>query len=153
MNYTDALSRVTYLCASSEQCEHNIREKLARWEVSESDSDKIIDYLYKEKYLDELRFANAYTRDKMRYNHWGRKKIDQGLRLLRVGSAARQEALTALPEEEYRTILHDVMASKIRSIKAKNDYERNGKLIRFAVGRGFEMSLIMDEIENLDCEP
>ena len=153
MNYTDALSRVTYLCASSEQCEHNIREKLARWEVSESDSDKIIDYLYKEKYLDELRFANAYARDKMRYNHWGRKKIDQGLRLLQVGSAARQEALTALPEEEYRTILHDVMASKIRSIKAKNDYERNGKLIRFAVGRGFEMSLIMDEIENLDCEP
>ena len=149
MNYTEALTRVTALCAGSEQCEHNIREKLAKWEVSSNDADKIIDYLYNAKYLDELRFANAYSRDKMRYNHWGRQKIDQGMRLLRIGSASRQEALADLPEEEYSAILHSVLSSKVRSVRARNAYERRGKLIRFALGRGFEMALIMQELESI----
>ena len=152
MNYPDALSRLTSLCARSEQCEHNLREKLRKWDISESDSDKIIDYLYDEKYLDEERFANAYARDKMRYSHWGRQKIDQHLRLLHIGSSARRDALQALPEEEYCSILQSVLVSKIRSIKADSAYERNGKLIRFALGRGFEMSLIMNELGNVDCD-
>lgn len=144
MNYSDALFRLTALCAGSEQCEQKMREKLQKWEIPAADTEKIINYLYDEKYLDENRFANAYARDKMRYNQWGRQKIDQGLRLLRIGGEARREALANLPEEEYRAVLRGVLASKARSIKADSDYERNGKLIRFALGRGFEMDLIME---------
>ncbi len=144
MNYTDALSRLTALCVGSEQCEQKMREKLQRWELPSSDIEKIINYLYDENYLDENRFANAYARDKMRYNQWGRQKIDQGLRLLHIGGEARRQALDALPEDEYREILRGVLAGKARSVKADNDYERNGKLIRFALGRGFEMSLICE---------
>lgn len=143
MNYSDALFRLTSLCAGSEQCEQKMREKLQKWELSAADTDKIINYLYDEKYLDVNRFANAYARDKMRYSHWGRVKIDQGLRQLRIGSEARREALSNLPEDEYLDILQGVLASKARSIKAESDYERNGKLIRFALGRGFEMELIL----------
>lgn len=146
MEYKVALSRLASLCAGSEQCEWNLREKMKKWEVGASDADKIIDYLYDEKYLDEVRFSCAYARDKMRYNKWGRQKIDQNLRLLHISGSSRKEALAGLDEAEYESILQDILASKARSIKAETEYERNGKLIRFAVGRGFEMSVIMKYI-------
>ena len=152
MDYNTALFRLTSLCAGSEQCEWNLREKMKKWEVSRSDSDKIIDYLYDERYLDEQRFALAYARDKMRYNRWGRQKIDQNLRLLHVSAPSRKEALLGLEEKEYEDILQELLAGKVRTIKAQSDYERNGKLIRFALGRGFEMSVIMKYLPDADYD-
>lgn len=146
----DALFRVTALCAQSEQCEHSLREKMQKWGLTEEVADRIIDKLYDEKYLDEQRFARAYAKDKMRYNHWGKQKIDQGLRLLRISTPARRLALEELPEEEYLEILQHVLQSKARQVKAENNYERNGKLIRFALGRGFEMDLICKSLPNAD---
>lgn len=148
----EALCRVTALCAGSEQCEHNIREKLIKWGLNSTDADAIIDYLYDEKYIDELRFANAYARDKMRYNHWGRQKIEQQMRLLQISAPSRSEALDTLPNEEYVEILKEMLESKARSVKADTDYERNGKLIRFALGRGFEMKFIMQVLNCDDIE-
>lgn len=146
----DALFRTTALCAQSEQCEHSLREKMRKWGLEEDACDRIIDRLYDKKYIDEGRFAHAYARDKMRYNHWGRQKIDQGLRLLRIGTAARREALDELSEEEYLDILRHILENKSRQVKTDNDYERNGKLIRFALGRGFEMNHICQILPNID---
>lgn len=142
----DALFRATTICAQSEQCEHSLREKMLRWGLSEEACDRIIDQLYDEKYIDEQRFARAYARDKMRYNQWGRQKIDQGLRLLHISGPSRRLALDELPEQEYIEILQHILKSKARQVKADNDYERNGKLIRFALGRGFEMNLIYQNL-------
>ncbi len=138
----DLLHRATALCASSEHCCHDIREKLLRWGGSEGEAEEIIDYLLDEKYIDEARFSIAFAKDKMRFNHWGRQKIGQALRMLQIPAPLRSEALQALPEDEYLDILTHILASKQRSVKGKNAYERQAKLIRFALSRGFEMSLI-----------
>jgi RecX family. len=39
-------------------------------------------------------------------------------------------------------ILSGLIEQKRRRVKACTEYERNGKLIRFAVGRGFEMEAV-----------
>lgn len=149
----DALQRVTALCAAAEHCCHDIREKLQRWGIADEDAEEVIAYLLHEKYIDEERYSIAYCRDKMRYNHWGRVKIDQGLRMLGIDSQNRRTGLEALPEEEYYDILVHILESKQQGIKARNAYEKRGKLIRFALGRGFEMSLIQDCLpESLDDE-
>ena len=41
---------------------------------------------------------------------------------------------------------------KKRSVKANTDYERNGKLIRFAIGRGFEMEEILRCVKQVDAD-
>lgn len=148
----DALFRITALCAQSEQCEHALREKMTKWGLTEEACDRIIDQLYDEKYIDEQRFARAYARDKMRYNHWGRQKIDQGMRLMRISSVARRTALDELPEQEYLEILQHILKSKARQVKGETEYERNGKLIRFALGRGFEMNHIYQILSELEKE-
>ena len=44
------------------------------------------------------------------------------------------------------------MKSKYKTIKAKNDYERSMKLIRFAMGRGFSIDLIRKCIDKMGME-
>ena len=110
---------------------------------------RIIDRLLAEGFIDEQRFCKAYALDKLRYNHWGRIKIDQMLRLLGCSSTHRREALDQLPDDEYMAILTRLAQIKLPTIKARNDYERKGKLMRFLTGKGFEMDLIR-EVADVD---
>lgn len=74
MDYKQALQKVASLCASSEQCWQDIEKKLQKWEVNNNDIHSIKEYLYKERFLDDERYARGYIRDKMNLNKWGRKK-------------------------------------------------------------------------------
>ncbi|MBQ8052040.1 MAG: RecX family transcriptional regulator [Bacteroidaceae bacterium] len=143
----EALSRAQALCSRRECCVSEIREKLTLWQQPVAVQDRIIERLQSEGYIDELRFSRAYALDKMRYNHWGRQKIAQMLRLLDVPDRDRQTALRELPDDEYLDILRRALRSKLPTIRARNDYERRGKLMRFLLGRGFEMDLIREVME------
>ena len=46
-------------------------------------------------------------------------------------------------ELEYRAILLALLKKKVRGIKASNDYERQGKLVRFAASHGYEIGDIL----------
>ncbi len=59
-----ALGKATALCGGSEHCSSQIMEKLSSWNVSVQDANDIMDYLIKEKYIDNSRFARAYCHDK-----------------------------------------------------------------------------------------
>ena len=72
----------------------------------------------------------------------GRIKIMQAFRLKNIPDTCCREALTEIEEEEYLCVLRKLLQSKARSVKAASDYERNGKLIRFGLSRGFEMNAI-----------
>lgn len=153
MTYETALQRTTAMCSMGEHCLHDIREKLVKWNLSTTEIQKILDYLVDEKFIDESRYCRAYVMDKLRYNHWGRIRIAQMLRMQRLDAHDIQQAMDQIPEDEYMDILQNVLTTKARSVKARSTYERNGKLIRFAIGRGFEMSLIcklLPEAEEMD---
>ena len=64
------------------------------------------------------------------------------LKLKKVPSAVYAGLLDELDEEEYLDGLRTLLAAKRKHVKARTDYERNGKLIRFALGRGYEMDAI-----------
>ena len=60
-----------------------------------------------------------------------------------IPASCISEALEEIEESEYLSALTSLLKKKLRSVKASNDYERNGKLIRFAAGHGYEMSDIL----------
>ena len=68
-------------CSISEHCESEVRERLQKAGVSPDEADRIVDYLYDEQYLDAARYCRAFARDRLRFAHWGRVKIQQALRL------------------------------------------------------------------------
>ncbi len=140
---SEAASKAATLCAAGEQCIAQIADKLTRWGQSPETTARIVDMLVEERFIDERRFARAYALDKFRYNGWGRLNISRNLRHLGISEADQREGIGAIEGKEYRQALRTLLAAKARSVKAKSTYERNGKLVRFALGRGFEMDEIM----------
>ena len=139
LNFEQGLQRAAALCCQSEHCVADITEKLLRWGVSREDSDRIIDRLVDEKYIDESRYALAYVRDKVRFSHWGRVKIKSMLRMLRVSEQDIRNAFDSFDEDEYLGVLEGVIESKRKTLPEAESYASRVKLIRFALQRGFEM--------------
>lgn len=147
------------LCSVSEHCESEIREKLQKVAMPVHDIQRVIDALYDGGYLDTARYCRAFARDKLRFAHWGRIKIQQALRLKGLPDSDIRQALSDLDEElgdDYRRILKDALEQKARSLglslaetaeeedcEASERYARRQKLIRFAAGRGFTMDEIL----------
>lgn len=130
-------------CSLSEHCKSEVLGKLQQWGAPEKTWEAILNHLEKERYVDESRYATFFVRDKYRFNQWGRIKIAQALRMKHIPSACIDEAMEEIDEQEYLNILTSLLKKKVRSIKASNDYERNGKLVRFAVGHGYEIGDIL----------
>lgn len=147
--YKASLSKAMALCSKREYCREEIRLKLRDWGMNENAIQKIINTLIAEKFIDENRYSRAFTRDKFNYNKWGRIKIAASLRMKRIPSEIISEALESIDYDLYVQTLKDLVSSHRRSVKAKNQYEMKGKLMRFALSKGFENSLVY-EILNID---
>ena len=142
MSYDEILYKLAAKCSVSEQCMSDIEAKLSRYDLTEEERTRILRHLVEEKYIDDRRYAEAFVRDKYRFNKWGRIKIAQGLRMKGIENETISTSMEAIDEAEYLDILRDLIKAKRKSTRGKNDYEINGKLVRFATGRGFEYAAI-----------
>ena len=142
MTADEILYKLAAKCSTSEQCLSDMESKLAKYDLTEEERTHILRHLVDEKYIDDRRYAEAFVRDKYRFNKWGRIKIAQGLRMKGIDSETISIAMEAIDEAEYLDILRDLIKAKRKSTRGKNDYEINGKLVRFATGRGFEYAAI-----------
>ena len=139
-------------CSSAERCPSEVEKKLQQWGSTTDVTESVMASLFKERYLDTARYCRAFVRDKYRFNQWGRMKISQALRMKQLSSTDIEEALNEIDEEEYFSLLEDLLKQKARSVKACTQYERNAKLIRFAVGRGFLMDEVLRLIKQVDAD-
>lgn len=143
MSAEEARLKAEAYCSLSEHCKSEVLGKLQQWGAPEETWEAILNHLEKERYVDESRYATFFVRDKYRFNQWGRIKIAQAMRMKHIPSACIDEAMEEIDEQEYLNILTSLLKKKVRSIKASNDYERNGKLVRFAAGHGYEIGDIL----------
>ena len=142
MTEQEAYLQLAALCAQAEHCQQEMRDKMRRWELDETVQNRIIDRLIKERYVDDERYARAFVKDKIRYNKWGRRKVQQALWQKHVDADVQQRVLDEIDEKEYLDILRPLLKQKRKNIKAESDYELNQKLVRFALGRGFGFDII-----------
>lgn len=145
----EALHRAAALCSSAEHCTADIREKLARWGVTEADSRTIIDRLVQERFIDEQRYAVAFVKDKFRFAGWGRIKMRYALQQKRIDGSDIDHALATLDEEPYNDRLLELLQAKSRSIRDDAPEARRAKLFRFATSRGFESALIFNALKQV----
>jgi len=140
----NALARLEDLCARSERCGWELREKLRRWGIGNEDSEKILAHLRAGRYYDDSRFAEAFVRDKLLYSRWGRRKIRLGLMARRIDEVVAEEALAGIDDEEYRQILLTLAKAKARRVKDADTYEGRVGVFRFLISRGFEPGLVSE---------
>lgn len=150
MKKDQALHKVAQLCGRQEQAESDIRTKLKRWEISPQDEEEIIETLYKHRFLDPMRYALAYTRDKATLNYWGCEKIKMMLKRKGIPSEVIVKALETLNRDSLLENCISLLSTKHRILKESDPYKHKAKLIRFALGRGFELELIYRALNRLN---
>ena len=148
----EAYLALAALCAQAEHCQWEMLEKMRRWELSDEAQARVMERLVKERYVDDERYARAFVKDKVRYNKWGRRKVEQALWQKRIDEDIRQQVLDEVDNEEYLAVLRPLLKQKRKSTKAQSDYELNQKLMRFAIGRGFTFDIIRQCID-VEDEP
>lgn len=137
-----AYLKATTICSRGETCTFDIQAKLEAWGLSDEESGGVIRLLTKEKYLDDERFARAYVKDKFRFNNWGRTKIAYMLHSKNISRDIQEMAFEEIDEESYSEKLVKLITDKQKTIRAKDQYDKRNKLMRFAMGRGFESNKI-----------
>ena len=143
----EALKKLAALCARGEHSTGDADEKMRRWGLSEADSLQVIHKLVANRFIHDDRFASYFVHDKIKFNHWGRRKIEVALRQKGIADETIGDVLDAIPDEEYLSILRPMINDKMEKTIGKTDYERAVKTIKWAVGRGFSLDLIRQCID------
>ncbi len=142
MGYDILLKRVASYTSRKETCRWAAESKLRAWGATPSQVSSIIAYLEQEGYIDETRFSKSFVSDKFRFDRWGKIKIAQELEAKRIPASIYQPILDAMDEDSYMQTVKELLEKKSHEITAKNKYEKQGKLINFALRRGFEYALV-----------
>lgn len=132
-------------CAYQERSHQDVLKKLKQLEASSSDSEKIIDRLYDENFLNDERFALSFTRGHFEYKKWGKNKIGYALRAKGVNNILIEKALEQIEENKYLEVLETLLIKKKNSLKAGlSKQEEASKVWNYAASKGFESGLIRD---------
>jgi regulatory protein len=145
-----ALKKAMSLCARREYCSEDIRVKLDSWGINNPDADNIISRLIRENFINDKRYAEAFVKDKYHHNKWGKVKIASQLRAKRIASEVIDSVLATVDEDQYRQAIRDILASHRKFIKAKNQFDLKGKLMRFGLSKGFESHILYDILNDLE---
>lgn len=150
MTEQQVLNKLTALCAKGEHCKREMIEKMRRWEVPMEVQSSVMAYLIAERYIDDERYARAFIEDKVKFNGWGPRKVEQALRMKGIPSSIYEPIMRELPSDDRLETLRPIIENKRRTVTGKNDYDIRCKLIRFALSRGFEMDDILKVIGETD---
>jgi regulatory protein len=131
-------------CAYQERSQYEIRNKLYEWGLYQKDVEEIICELIESNFLNEERFALAYTLGKFRIKGWGKIKIKQALKLKRISDQLIKKSLQAINDEDYLLMLKRILEKKARTITETDPFKHRYLLSRYASGKGFELDLISD---------
>lgn len=107
-----------------------------------------MEHLRRNRFVSDERFARSFVCDKYRLALWGRRKIVSELMAKRVDASFIRQALEEIEEEIYTENARKVIKAKMRSIKDVNTYDGRTRLFRYAVGRGYEPSLVASVIKD-----
>ena len=143
----EAYTKMMELCSHSEKSAYDVRLKLIKWGLEE-EADKIIEQLRTESYIDDARFARAYTKDKFRFNKWGRIKIRYMLKRLDFEKEVIDAAFSDIDPSEYRQMVFAELGKKKRSTRTNNPWQQKAKIHAFANLRGYENDLVNEFFES-----
>src|SRR3989339_188593 len=142
MEYKQLLAKCMDLCSRREYCQSDIDQKLRIWEVPQATIAKILKVLSEEKFIDHTRFVRAFVNDKLLFNHWGRIKIRYHLVHHRIEKEIIEEGLDNIDEEKYLQIIKDEIVKKRKATPRGIEFERNQKIARTVISKGFEPELV-----------
>jgi regulatory protein len=144
-----ALARLQRLCSRTEKCIIDIRRRLVEWKIAPGEIRKIIAELQAGGFVDEQRYIKAFIHDKITLSYWGVMKIRNALKEKKFNDEVINEALRSVDKLTQERNLAYLLSNKNKKLKPGLAAARKVKLVRFALGRGFEYEMVMRTVEKL----
>ena len=142
---TDRLRRQ---CSRREYCKSDILKKaMTALEGDKEAAAAVLDVLVSEKYVDDLRYATAYAREKAMISGWGETKIRYMLSAKRIDRSLVDLALTEIDSNKADSRLQKLLENKAKTLKA--DPQIRLKLLRFALGRGYQYDDVVRVLQDI----
>ena len=99
MTTSEALQKLQHYCAYQERSPFEVKRKLGLLKLPKERHEEVIATLMEENFLDEYRFAEAFTRGKLNQKHWAPKRIRMGLQEHRIPSVTINRILNQIDPE------------------------------------------------------
>lgn len=145
----ELLHKAASYCSISEHCISEVEDKLNAWCIGCDDKSTIINRLIGEDFINEKRYCAFFVKDKFRFNKWGKIKISYALKQKGLSNDLITAALATIDDGEYEEMLASLLKTKLVGLKYEFEYEKQGKLFRFAQSRGFENNVIERVLRNI----
>ncbi|TFV95922.1 RecX family transcriptional regulator [Algoriphagus kandeliae] len=145
----EAKEKIAAFCAYQERCVWDVRRKLFEKGISGEKEEELINFLLKEKFLDEERFARAFARGKFRLKKWGRNRIRMEMKMRQIPESLIRKGLAEIDPVEYYDTLLGETEKKWEKTKEPDPYKKRFKVVGYLMQRGFEQDLIQEAIESL----
>jgi regulatory protein len=146
-NLKDAEISIARFCAYQERTILQVRDKLKLMGISLEDSEQIVLKMNSEGFINEQRYANAFTLGKLNQNKWGRLKISYTLRQKGITEEMIGKAFSDYGEDKYLELIKKLARRKFQELKGIPDIARKNRIARFLTSKGFENELIWDTLK------
>lgn len=142
------LVRLEAQCARREYCVSDVRKKaLERLEGDETAAAEVVDALVRERFVDDARYAAAFAREKAAVTGWGPVKIRFALSAKRIAKADIDAGLAEIEQDRSDARLDRLLENRWKALSG--DPAAKLKLLRFALGRGYDYDTVRDRVERL----
>jgi regulatory protein len=143
----ETMARMRGWCDRQERCHKHVQDKLADWGYYGDSAQGIISELISNNYLNEERFARAFTSGRHRIKGWGRRLILQHLKSLRISAPCIKLGLSEIDPEEYDQNLDRWIERKMIQYQGMKPFEQNGKVAQFVIRKGYESDIVWEKIK------
>lgn len=128
-----------------------LKQKVGKKGYRESDIVHVIQYLAKEGYLNDEKFASKFTQEKSELNQWGPKKIRAHLFKKGIDRKIIDKIVANKTDHlQQQQICVDLVLKRKRHFLRENDnFKRKQKIYRYLAGRGFTGSVIKKSLPRI----
>ena len=150
------MDRLRRLCSLREYCTSDLLSKAtSAWlracpddtEGAAAFARKAVESLQDDGYVDDLRYAAAFARDKSSLSGWGAVKIRYALSAKRIDADIISAALREIDSIKASDRLRRLLEGKARQLGDTPD--RRLKLLRFALSRGYSYDDVAEILSEL----
>jgi regulatory protein len=140
--------KATQLCSRKEYSKYKMLTVIQKWNIEMEEALEVLKKLEEEKFIDEVRFAKAFARDKCKFGKWGKYKIRHALQEEKMNSELISDALDSIDESEYEEIIKNEIIKKAKMFKKESLIQKKTKLFQFTQSRGYEYDICTKLIDS-----
>jgi len=139
-----------HYCAYQERCHKEVYQKLKDMRMIPEAVEQIIMHLLQHDFLNETRFAQAFTRGKFNAKKWGKQRIVRELKMRGISKYNIDFALKEISENDYLHTFQLLSQKRLEQLSLeKNLQKKRKKLADYLLYRGWESALVYDKIREL----